>query len=177
MIMHIEDDIRSGGYRIEKSDRVVSEKVQTLVRKYRAYDKNESRPIGHYEHADRVITFKSYRECELEEKQKIREYEQRVTEILTSEDERFDIPGRIRIPVYMGSTFYLDIDVTPRELAEAGIDYKDFNWKSIEHAKEEQKARITPKTISKATSGLHTRAINHIKELFSKRKDNRNNER
>lgn len=202
-IMHIIDEINPYYKETQISEKVVSEKIQVLVEKYKAFDKKIIKKYTeNHSMNDREVSFRQYEECSLEDKQKIEEYEQKVSSILTSEDKEFDKPGRISIPVYLKDYLYdndeqfrnlysksfkfrsevtemfnLDIDITPRELAKSGIDYEDFNWKSLEQIKEEEKAKVTSKIISMATTSLPMRAINRVKEIFSREKSHENIEK
>jgi len=93
--------------------------------------------------------FISFEECTPEEQARITMKEEQVKKIKMSLDDRYDRKGKVTIPVYSfsyrGDDYLshdekylqdqlqdvgsLEIEVTPRELAEAGILYGDLDWR------------------------------------------------
>lgn len=119
-------------------------------------------------------SFRKGEECtSLKDKDMIEQRKRRMEQLRQSAEENpqmYEQEGRIMVQ-------YLDIPMTQRELIDAGLDPERFGWKSLEQIKEESKKEVTPKTISKLTSGLPKRAIEAIKGLFSRKKDERKDER
>lgn len=72
------------------------------------------------------------------------------------------------------------IPMTKKELIESGLDPEMFGWKSLEEVKRAEKkeqATVTAKSIASATKGLPKRAIESVRSLFSREKDERKDER
>ena len=121
-------------------------------------------------------TFKTAEEATSpKDKEAIEQRKRRMEQLRQSAKENpemYDEEGQIRV-----EELDMDIPMTQRELIDAGLDPKNFGWKSLEQIKEEANAKVTPKTISKATSDLPTRVINQVRQFFSRGKDDRNNGR
>lgn len=86
---------------------------------------------------------------------------------MTETPAEFDRQGQIVICGHV-------IPFTKKELIEAGLDPEQFGWKSLEQVKYEeiqQKAGETAKSIAHATMGLPKRAIDGVRNLFSREKD------
>lgn len=149
------DDKRIGFGKI--FSRPVSEKVMKLMREFRAFDlENDVQIIRSSEEENprdavetyyrKTVSFRRYEECDLSEKQAIKEYEHKLKEIAEDESGEYDKEGKVFIPIYgtpgtHRSTDIVDtveISITPRQLAQAGILYTDLDWKTLEQAKEEQ---------------------------------------
>ena len=136
------------GYTIRKI--LVPKKIQELI-ELGAYGINgnfmfhdgDHYPTFYYEE----ITFRTYEDATLEEKQALREAELKVKRIKESPtDYEQKEKGTILVPLYdlhpqktrhdqlHGKTSeviaYAHIEATPRELAESGIVYTDLDWKS-----------------------------------------------
>ena len=87
--------------------------------------------------------YKYYDECTLEEKQNIRDYNEEVKKIKLSEDEKYNQKGKFTVCLIFPNTNAcsdLEIELTPRQMAEAGILYNEpyIYWKSNEQLKIEE---------------------------------------
>ena len=177
VIMTVRDDKPNGdleGHDVSEKSSVVSYKIRELIEKYEMIDKNKNyrESYGHYgsETYEHKITFREYDESDLEDKQKIREYEKKTGDILISEDEKYDKPGKAFIK---SGDKTIEFEMTPRELAERGILYEDLGWKDLEQIQAEEKARVTPKDIAETDKGqaLTTTEVGGIKGFFKRLMD------
>jgi len=102
--------------------------------------------------------YKHYDECSLEEKQSIREYDEEIKKIRLSKDEKYDKKGIMRVCLKaIDSDMHsetIELELTPRQMAEAGILYNARNneykiqWKSNEQIEIERGLRARdPKTV------------------------------
>lgn len=170
--MHVVDTTESS-----ESVMVVSDKIRELMQVYFACE-DYYNPNPKY-----FIYFTSPNS--LEEKQAVKQYNQLVKEILSSDDIKYDRKIKITIPVYLieycsdpkefghgvPEVDNLDIETTARELATAGIHYEDFEYEYLEPITHEESRQVTPDAIAKATSGLPTRALHFAQRLFLKVKE------
>jgi len=177
VIMTVRDDKPNGdleGHNVSEKSSVVSYKIRELIEKYEMIDWNNSWrvPYGHYgsEEYEHQITFSEYDESDLEGKQKIREYEKKTQEILTSKDEKYDKPGKVFIK---SGNKTIELEMTQRELAERGILYEDLGWKDLEQIQAEEKAKVTPKDIAETDKeqALTTTELGGIKGFFKRLMD------
>lgn len=130
-----------------------------------------------------IRAFLPYEQCELEGKQAIREYEQRLQKMIESDDPKYEQKGIISIPVYdeFGRGTHVPnfkFEMTPKELAELGISYTEVEWKSLEQIKEEEEERnknINSKNISelskkngltKTEVGIAGKILESIRNFF-----------
>lgn len=85
----------------------------------------------------------------------------------------YTMPGQIEVNG-------MAIPLTKKELIESGLDPDMFGWKSLERAKRAEKkeqAMVTAKSIASATKELPKRAIESVRAVFSREKDERKDER
>jgi len=110
----------------------VSRKIKKMVDMGLYLDKDDEDRIicgiHDYDSITRKTTFKEYSECTLAEKQEIRKYQLKAKEIAESENEEYDIPGKVRIKILRRDIDkeYIEIEVTQRQLASAGILPEDL---------------------------------------------------
>lgn len=180
IIMHVEDDVPGGpniwDHDITSYERVVSDKVRSLIEEYGAYDKNTSsiRVVGNHDREEygHTIRFTEYKDCDLEHKQKIREYEQRVKQIINSDNKQYDENVNVSIDLFDKGS--LEFEITQRELAKMGLCYEDLSEPKIEPTKDKEE-QISSRDIAEAdkeqsltiteVSGAKG-IINRIKEFF-----------
>ena len=94
--------------------------------------------------------------------EKIEERKRAIEAIKKSKDKKIDQLGRIVVPISDGSN--IEIEVTPRQLAEAGIYYEDYGYRSLKDIKKE---------IAEADkeTGLTTTDVGGIKALINKMRE------
>ena len=174
IIMHVEDDVPGGpriwNHDITSYERVVSDKVRALIEEYGAYDKNTSsfRWVGNHDREEygRTIRFTEYKDCDLEHKQKIREYEQRVKQIINSDNEQYDKNVNIRINLFEKGS--LKFETTQRELAKMGLSYDDLKEPEIKQSK--QQGQLSSRDIAEADKeqSLTTTEVSETKGIINR---------
>jgi len=172
-----------------ESEHPISGKLYKLATEYGAFKPLKTFSYSDYTPGDRSPdlyyeerTFIPYEKCDIKEKQKIEELETKIAQILEDKSNKYDQKGKIKINIYenrKATTNFeedhqrlsdtLEIEVTPRELAKAGILYSELDWKSLEQIKEEmseKKVKVSTKDIAETGKSLTTTEMGGIKGFF-----------
>lgn len=114
------------------------------------------------------VTFEEANQQNIEIQKRIRKTK-RMQEEVRRNPMQYQQAGQIVVNGY-------NIPITRQELIEAGLDPKMFGWKAVEQVKSEgrkEQGIVTPKSIAHNTRGLPKRAIESVRSLFSREKDER----
>ena len=173
--MHPQNKRESNYTHYEGDKRYVSEKVRILYEKYkilppwmdvRRVEYLEDIPHcrdGHTYTAYKYsyLRFVPYRECDLHGKQECKLVEERINQIKNSNEEKYDKPGKISLEIsHEGEKQTIEIEMTQRELANAGILPEDLGWMD--------KTQVSSKNIADASKGLAMKKVGGIRGFLTK---------
>ena len=127
------------------------------------------------------LKFKKYEQCSLEGKQGCKEVEERLKEIIDSEDKKYDEIGVIKVPAKIPVETKnkheiktdIELEVTQRELAKAGILPEDLRWMdktkiSARDIAEFSKEKSITKTEVNGIRGIMRKLLDKIKGIGEK---------
>lgn len=127
-----------------------------------------------------------YNKCSLSQKKAIKEKKEQISTILKDETDKYDKKGKVIIPIKTFAnnslgvlSWDMELEVTQRELAEAGISPEDLSWEPMLEVEKGDKKEITSTEIAKASKdravtkneekGIWSKLVNKIKNMFNER--------